>query len=137
MSVFRPPVVYDNPPWDADTYDDHGVAWQLARYRLPMARGVNVYQLSDGSYVQDVPTAENKNTAIPPFPLMPDQGPSVNLISRQIQSNTKPEIDTSVTPYVVFIFWGGHANPVTAAQAAALTAYTAHGTGYGALITPT
>ena len=135
MSVFRPPVVYDNPPFPlAPGEDPH---YMLDKYRLPMARGVNVYQLSDGSYVQDVATAENKNTAIPPYPLMPDQGPTPNLISRGLISNTKPEVDTTITPYVVYIFYGGHANPVTAAQAAALTAYTTHGVGYGALITPT
>ena len=28
-------------------------------------RGVNVYQLSDGTFVQDTPTAENTNTNVP------------------------------------------------------------------------
>ena len=138
MPFFTPPSVLDNPPFDADTYDKGGVVWQLARWRLPMRRGLNVYLLSDGSYVQDVPTAENSDTRIPAYPLMPDQGGTPNLVARSINATGTPtEVDTTVTPYIVAIFWGGHANPVTTAQAAALTAYVAHGIGYGALITPT
>lgn len=132
MPTFTPPVVLDNPPFDADTYDDRKVAYMLARWRLPMARGVNVYQLSDGSFVQDVATAENSNTAIPPYPLMPDQGKIPNAIAA-VANNVISEatVYTTITPYIVTIFWGGHANPVTTAQAAALSAYTAHGIGYG------
>lgn len=138
MPYFTPPSVLDNPPFDADTYDKGGVVWQLARWRLPMRRGLNVYLLSDGSYVQDVPTAENSNTRIPAYPLMPDQGGTPNLVARSINATGTPtEVDTTVTPYIVKVYWGGHKNPITAAEQTALTAYTAYGIGYGGDITNT
>ncbi len=128
MSTFTPPVVLDDPPFGPDT---NGIAWLAMRYMSPRARGVNVYALSDGSFCQDVATAENKNTNIPPWPLMPDQGKTPNIISRQIVSNDKPEVVTLIAVYVTKIYWGGHATPITAAEVTALTNYTAHGIGYG------
>ena len=38
-------------------------------------------------------------------------------------------------PYVVQVYYGGHEYPISSATAATLTAYTAHGTGYGDCIT--
>ena len=132
MPTFTPPVAYDNPPFPLASGEDK--TYMLDKYRLPMARGVNVYLLSDGTYVQDVGTPENSNAAVPPQPLMPDQGEVPNIISRAIIRHDMPETVTTITPYVVKCYFGGHANQITSAEAAALTAYTAHGTGYGALI---
>ena len=136
MPTFTPPVAYDNPPFPLAPGEDK--TYMLDKYRLPMARGVNVYLLSDGTYVQDVGTPENSNAAVPPQPLMPDQGGTPNLVARSINATGTPtEVDTTVTPYIVKVYWGGHKNPITAAEQAALAAYVAHGIGYGGNITNT
>ena len=157
MPTFTPPVAYDNPPFPLAPGEDK--TYGLDKYRNTMARGVNVYLLSDGSYAQDVGTPENSNTAIPPYPLMPDVAGTPNIISRTITpapvasigtvGNTTTrslggavangltlcEITVVITPCVTKIYWGGHKNSITAAEQTALTAYTAHGVGYGADIT--
>lgn len=127
---FTPPLAFTVPAFTAETKD---VELRLARYRNPLAAGVNVFKLSDNSYVQDFPTAENSNTNVPPYPLMPDQGPnSPNVISVSygIPGSPTAHVITTISPYVVHVYWGGHTEVVSDAEAAALTAYTAHGSGY-------
>lgn len=136
--VFLPPVAAVTPPFLPDT---KGPAMRLARYRNVLNAGVTVYKLSDGTYCQDYPTAENSNTNIPPYPLMPDQGPNFpNLISVDYAGGTPTvksgtRTTTAVNPYVVHVYLGGHNETVSTAEAAALTAYTAHGTGYSGCLT--
>jgi hypothetical protein len=137
MSTFTPPLAATLPAFTPDT---KGVELRLARYRNVQNQGVTVYQLSDGSFCQDYPTAENSNTNIPPYPLMPDQGPNnPNIISvtytGATPGNPVTRQTTTISPYVVQVFYGGHKYPVTAAQVALLEGYTAHGTGYTDCIT--
>lgn len=98
-------------------------------------RGVNVWQLSDGSFVQDTATPENSNTtmtAVYPWDVNNPQAPYVRAIF--IDSGANPqsptEHDTVHSPYPVAFFQGGASHVVTAAQAALLEAYTSYGTGY-------
>ena len=137
MPVFTPPVAYTNPAFLPET---KGAEFGLAKYRNLLAQGVTVYALSDGSFCQDYPTAENTNTAIPPNPLMPDQGPNFPNIISVVYTGATPgnpvtRQTTTITPYVETYYYGGHSYPITTAVATALTDYTAHGTGYGDCIT--
>lgn len=134
MSTFTPPVVQHAPPFLPST---RGIARRLFRHMNPQFYGVDVFKLSDGTYVQTEATAENSNVAVPPFPPMPDQGSTPNLIARSMyytQASGYTEVDTTVTPYVVIAYWGGRNNPVSAADVTALTNFTAHGIGYGGCI---
>lgn len=137
VPTFLPPVAFTNPAFLPDTKD---VEFSLAKYRNVLAQGVTVYGLSDGSFVQDYPTPENSSTSIPPYPLMPDQGPNFpNIINVDYTGatpgNPVTRQTTTITPYVTQVYYGGHEYPISAATAAILTAYTAHGTGYGDCIT--
>lgn len=105
---------------------------RLARYREPLSAGVCVFKLSDGSYVQDYPTAENSNTNVPPYPLMPDQT-TTDIISTSYFEGVRTATTVPVT--VVTVYYGGHKYPVSATEATALTNYTAHGTGYASCLT--
>lgn len=138
MPTFTPPTAAVTPPFLPDT---KGAEFGLAKYRNVLSAGVVVYKLSDGTYVQDYPTPENSNTNVPPYPLMPDQGPNFpNLISVDYAGGTPTvksgtRTTTAVNPYVVIVYYGGHSYPVSSAEAAALTAFTAHGIGYGGNLT--
>lgn len=131
---FTPPVAATLPPFTPDT---KGIELRLARYRNVMNQGVTVYSLSDGSFVQDFPTAENSNTAIPPYPAMPDQGTTPNVIAVNYAGGT-PTVKsgtrtvTTISPYVLNggVYYGGRTYTVSQTVATNLAAYTAHGTGY-------
>ena len=137
MPVFTPPLAFTNPAFLPET---KGVEFGLAKWRNLLAQGVTVFAMSDGTFRQDFPTPENTNTALAPYPLMPDQGPSEpndisvvytgatpgNPVTRQV---------TTITPYVTTVYYGGHSYPITTAVATALTNYVAHGIGYGGDIT--
>lgn len=126
MPTFTPPTANVVPPFLPDT---KGPAYGLAKYRNIVPSGVAVYKLSDGTYRQTDPTTENKNTNIPPWPLMPDQT-NPNIINVDYTGatpgNPPTRVETDVTPYVVFVYYGGRSYAVSTAEAAALTA-----AGYG------
>lgn len=124
--VFTPPTWDAVPPIDAEPAADP-LMRRLFRYFKPGARGVNVYLLSDGSYLQDGGTPPNGvplgvpaywNTSEPQEPFVR----TVNVDG----SNTV----INYSPTVVKVYWGACANPITAAEQTALTA-----AGYGAFIT--
>lgn len=118
--------MFDRPAFLPDSSRSQKELWTHGRNR---ARGVNVYKLSDGTYVQDTPTAENTNTRIPMYPEMPDQEIG-GVVARVYDNWTKTRTDTVINPRVVLIYLGGHATPVSSTEAAALTA-----AGYGGCIT--
>jgi hypothetical protein len=88
--------------------------------------GVNVFLLSDGTYRQDYATPENENANVPyawdPYYIPPTPFARVY----DFQGN---ETDYSQDPYIVTVYWGGHCNPVSNAEATSLTT-----AGYGAYI---
>lgn len=90
-------------------------------------RGVDVFALSDGTYVQETATPENGNTAIP-YPWNPDY-PSAPF---SYVTNFDGTVTTAtVDPYIIFRYAGGSTWPITLAQYNAFLAYVpAVGIGY-------
>jgi hypothetical protein len=103
----------------------------LWRHFENRSRGVNVFELSDGTFVQDTATSENSNTSIP-YPWNPDD-PSAPYVHVQNWDGTVTDISHAV--YITTVWFGGRSYQVSAAQASALTAYTAHGAGYADCLT--
>lgn len=112
--LWQCPVVYDNPPFLPDTC---GVALSLFRHYTPRARGVNVFMLSNGTFVQDTATPENSNVNVP-YPWDP-YNPAAPF-SRVVQYPPHPEIDTGQNPYIIGVFYGGHIYNLDGPMASAL-----------------
>lgn len=118
-AYFVTPKVCDEPPYLPDSTPTQIGLW---RHYAPGCRGVNVFLLSDGTYVQDTATMENQNVNIP-YPI------NFNYPGAPIVQTTNWDgtvIDTYINPYVVKQYFGGTMNPITEAEATALTA-----AGYG------
>lgn len=128
---FTPPLAPTLPAFLPET---KGAEFSLARYRNVLNQGVTVYGLSDGTFVQDIGTAENTNTNIPPYPLSSDGTNIPNIIdvtyTSASPSGPGQRVVTTINPYVVTVYEGGHTFTVTQAVASALAAFTAHGVGY-------
>lgn len=129
---FTPPLA---PTLSAFLPETKNIEFGLAKYRNVLNQGVTVYALSDGSYVQDIPTAENTNTNVPPYPLSSDNAtgtPNIIDVTYTAASPGNPvqRIVTTVSIYVAQVYEGGRTFTVTQAIATALAAFTAHGTGY-------
>lgn len=137
MATFTPPVVYDRPPYDADATDEQKALFKFYGHDLH-PRYVMVFQLSDGTFVQDVPNGfapddsviANTNCNIP-YPWDPDNpdAPYVRSIYVDV-AQTPPEYVVDNTSHPVWIVkeYNG-ACEVNAATAALLTT-----AGYGACI---
>jgi hypothetical protein len=122
---FITPTTLVNPPYLPDT--PVGPALSLFRHYTPRALGVNVFLLSDGTYVQDYATETNQNTNVPypwdPYNLPPTPFARVY----DFQGN---ETDFNVDPYIVQVYYGGHVNPITCPESDSLLA-----AGYGPYLT--
>ena len=128
--TFTPPTVRDRPPFLPDSTPDQVDLYRHYENRL---RGVNVWKLSDGTYVQDTASSENTNTDMSNvYPWNPDD-PSAPYVHVQNWGGSVTDISHSVYP--VAFYAGGHSHVVTDAEAADLTAYVAHGTGYAGNLT--
>ena len=126
MPTFTPPTAYDNSP----ILPDGGVANRLFRYFPNRARYVAVFALSDGTFVQDTPTAENSNTNIPyPYnPWLPASPYSTSYYVDYTQNPPQPTVsNTSHEVWITTVYLAP--TYVSTEQAAALT----HA-GYGDLI---
>lgn len=128
---FTPPQAATLPAFLPGT---KGPEFALAKYRNVLYQGVTVYALSNGTYVQDIPTPENNNTNVPPYPLSSDGTSIPNVIDVTYTSaspgNPVTRIVTTVNPYVVTVYEGGRTFAITQAVASALAAFTTYGTGY-------
>lgn len=129
---FTPPQVATLPAFLPET---KGPEFGLAKYRNVLNQGVTVYALSNGTFVQDIGSPENRNTNIPPYPLSSDNPTNTpNVIdvtyTGAYPGNPPTRVTTTVSPYVVTVYEGGRTFTVTQAVATALAAYTAFGTGY-------
>jgi hypothetical protein len=110
---FFPPEVADVPPFLPDT---RGPALSLARHLKPHVRGVNVFQLSNGTFVQDTATEENADTNVP-YPWDPsDPGGPYSYVTNFDGSI----VETAQDPFIVAVFYGGHSTPVNEATYDAL-----------------
>ena len=124
MSTFFTPRVQDEPPYLPDSTPTQIGLW---RHYAPGIRGVNVFLLSDGTYVQDTATPENSNTSIP-YPIDFNNPGSPYVSITNFDGTTQFFYQD---PYVVKQYFGGTYNPVTADEVASLTA-----AGYGGNIIP-
>jgi len=102
---FQTPYVKDIPTYLPES---RGIQVALMRHYASRYRGVNVFVLSDGSVVQDTPTAENSNTNIPLPWIIND---SLNVFS--YVTNWDGTIDTeALNPHVSYIYEGGHIHTI-------------------------
>lgn len=128
--LFTPPLTKDRPPILPDSTPDQIALWRHFENR---ERGVNVFKLQDGSYVQDTATEENSNTNVP-YPINFNEPTAPYVRSTYVPASPAPqvltEVDVSHTNPCISVYLGGHSYEVDDAEAAALTAYTAFGTGY-------
>lgn len=132
-----PPTAAVVPPnqMTPDPFDPvHPLINRLFRYFKPGTRGANVYLMADGTYMQDA-TAPLPNGAVGVTSGIPAywnaQGDaSVFVRTVNWDGTTTTEALPAGQPAVVKVYWGGCANPITAAEQTALTA-----AGYGPFIT--
>ena len=113
---FDPPLKAQNSPYLPDTT---GPALRLARHRKGSWFPVNVFLLSDGTYTDDWHQ--------PPYPWNPDDPGGAYSYSKLVGGVAQ---EAKLAVYIVKVYYGGHHNEITAAEAASLTA-----AGYGANIT--
>jgi hypothetical protein len=123
--TFTPPQVYDNPPILPDSV---GPAKRLWRYFSNRARYVNVFALSDGSFVQDTATTENSNTNIPyPYNPYDPSAPYSSTVYHDYTLKKQVVENVSQNPWITKVYF----TPTQVSQAEASSLTTA---GYGALI---
>jgi hypothetical protein len=107
MPFFSPPTRLEDGP--VLPGKEHTLASRLRRWYRPLAAGINVYLMKDGTVIP--PYTTDASGAVPGFPAWdPNDGKLNQLLQRT--------------------FFGGHVEPVNAAEQAALTA-----AGYGPFIT--
>lgn len=127
MPTFTPPTVYDRPPILPDST---GPARRLFKWFPNRARYVNVFELSNGTFVQDTPTSENSNSSVP-YPWNPNdpQGPFSTSYYTDYSQNPPVQVKATVAqdPWIVTVYYGP--TVIDSYQALALTA-----AGYGDLI---
>ncbi len=129
MPTFTPPVVNDRPPYNPDSGQ---VEQALFKYfGTYYGRYVQVFALSDGSFVQDTATPENADTNVP-YPWNPNDASAPYSVTTYVDlAATPPAIVVDEIAHDPWILWMiDRPTPVTTATAAALTA-----AGYGAHIT--
>lgn len=109
MPVFRPPSRLDDPPVIGDLGSP--LARRLRRWYKPLAAGINVILLTDGTVIPHYATDDAG--AIPGTqPYDPYWG----------SGQTAGGIPGYPAPVIKAIYYGGHDNVITAAEAATLTA---------------
>lgn len=136
--LFTPPLVADRPTYDEDSTPLQKSLWLHFENRL---RGVNVWQMSDGTFRQDTATTENSNTDLSGvYPWNPSNPGGPYVTSVYILPGANPQIPSvqtvSHSVYPVAFFAGASTYPITQAQYELLVNYTAFGTGYLDCITP-
>jgi len=148
--IFQTPTVADEPPFLPDSTEVQKGLW---RHYAPGVRGVTVFLLNNGTYVQDTATpgtpgsAYNESVSYNAM-LAYNGAPSIaahddvnipypinyNYPGDPIVQTTNWDgtvIDTYINPYVVKEYFGGTNNVIDAQEVEALTA-----AGYGGYITP-
>jgi len=110
MMTFVTPQVKVVPPYLPETT---GLAYRLFRHYEIRYRNVNVFSLSDGTFVQDYPTPENANANVP-YPWNPND-PTALIAYTHNWDGTITE--THLDPHIVRVFWGGETSLITQATA--------------------
>lgn len=125
MATFTPPTddivppIYmpEEDPW----FPVPKVMNRLMRHFRNQTRGRNIFLMSDGTYL------DSQINGTPPNMIQPPTDPYARAIYES--GGATVEQDFFQTPYVVRTYYGGVANPITAAEVTALTT-----AGYGAYI---
>jgi hypothetical protein len=119
---FEPPVAKGvNPQYLSDTEASDK---RFFAHYAPTDKFVNVYELSDGTFVQDYPTPENSNTAIP-MPLDPlHPGAAYSTIYNAIGQKDGLNVPTfeALDVFVTTVWYGGRRNRVDGVTAVRLAA---------------
>jgi hypothetical protein len=97
------------------------LGYRLMRYYPVRARGVNVFKMSDGTYIRDDQSPGE------PYPATDAPVEGVIAVSWYSGVATRTELND---PHVLHIYYGGHAEVVTSAEAALLAA-----AGFGGYLT--
>jgi len=119
---FEPPIAKGTVPQFLP--DDSRETKLFFGHYAPTDRFVNVYELSDGTFVQDYPTPENSNTAIP-MPLDPlhPGAPYATIYNPISQPLNAPQpIFEALEVFVTRVFYGGRRNRVDGVTAIRLAA---------------
>ena len=112
---FTPPTVKDIAPYLPDS---SGLQVRLFRHYATRYRGVNVFLLSDGTFVQDTATVENGNTGYP-LPWIINDPANEYLTVFNIDGSVT---NTLLNPHIAKVYEGGHRHPLTQDEAVALAA---------------
>ena len=112
---FTPPTVKDIAPYLPDS---SGLQVRLFRHYATRYRGVNVFLLSDGTFVQDTATVENGNTGYP-LPWIINDPANEYLTVFNIDGSVT---NTLLNPHIAKVYEGGHRHLLTNDEAAALSA---------------
>lgn len=127
MPTFTPPTVADRPPYNADSSE---VEKALFKFMPLNSRYVSVFELSDGTFVQDTATAVNANTNVP-YPWDPDDPSAPYATAIYVDyTQTPPQLTSQETGHAVWI--RRVYNGVTTVSDATATLLTA--AGYGAYL---
>ena len=121
---FFPPTIADEPPFLYNG-DSSPIQISLWRHYAPGVRGVNVFLLNNGTYVQDTATPGFPNSSIP-YPINFDT-PGAPIVTTTNWDGTV--IETFIDPFVVKQYFGGAYNPLTLSEVTNLT-----NAGYGPYI---
>lgn len=87
---------------------------RLFRHYKSQNRGRNIFAMSDGTFI------DSQVGGTPPNMIQPPTDPYVRSVYES--AGALVEVDEFQVPYVVRTYYGGSANAVSAAEAAALTA---------------
>jgi len=132
MPTFTPPTVNTVPRFLPDSV---GQQKALFKFYKPSAAFVQVFLLSDGTYVQNYSTPENTNTDIP-YPWNPNDPGGPYAWGSYVDYDQDPP--KSVEFKITRPFWitklYDRPITVTQAEADALSAFLANGIGYAACI---
>ena len=112
---FTPPTVKDIAPYLPDS---SGLQVRLFRHYATRYRGVNVFLLSDGTFVQDTATVENGNTGYP-LPWIINDPANEYLTVFNIDGSVT---NTLLNPHIAKVYEGGHRHSLTQDEAVALAA---------------
>jgi hypothetical protein len=124
MSVFTPPTINDRPSYNEDSTPEQRALFKFFGHSLN-PRYVMVYQLSDGSFVQDTPTTGHTNTVIPlPWDPNDPAGPYATAVYIDY-STTPPSLKVDRTSHSVYIV--ATYNAPTVVSSAVATLLTAAG----------
>lgn len=103
------PPIYIDPP--DPYYPSDPLMQRLMAHYENQFRGRNVFLLSDGTFTEEQPPNWNADDPIAPYATVFDATSGAVVVT---------EFDQ--IPYVVKVYWGGVDNPISSAEATALTA---------------